>query len=129
MTNDDELDDDDDDVVCCLDNGRVGGKFVLCTQNFVLAHTKFCVSLHKILCDSYHRILCGSYTKFCVRKRCMRFLVMRKESIATSVTASATLCTVHMYLISESLNKVNLSVLLLLLLLLLLARSLAASRS
>ena len=42
----------------------------------------------------------------------MRFLVMRKESIATSVTASATLCTVHMYLISESLNKVNLSVLL-----------------
>ena len=37
---------------------------------------------------------------------------MRKESIATSVTASATLCTVHMYLISESLNKVNLSVLL-----------------
>ena len=41
----------------------------------------------------------------------MRFLVMRKESIATSVTASATLCTVHMYLISESLNKVNLSVL------------------
>ncbi len=42
----------------------------------------------------------------------MRFLVMRKESIATSVTASATLCTVHTYLISESLNKVNLSVLL-----------------
>ena len=41
----------------------------------------------------------------------MRLLVMRKESIATSVTASATLCTVHMYLISESLNKVNLSVL------------------
>ena len=41
----------------------------------------------------------------------MRFLVMRKESIATSVIASATLCTVHMYLISESLNKVNLSVL------------------
>ena len=41
----------------------------------------------------------------------MRFLVMRKESIATSVTASATLCTVHMYLMSESLNKVNLSVL------------------
>ena len=60
MTNDDELDDDDDDddVVCCLDDGRVGGKFVLCTQNFVLAHTKFCVSLHKILCDSY--------TEFCV---------------------------------------------------------------
>ena len=72
MKNDDELDDDDDDVVCCLlfvvccllfvvcclDDGRVGGKFVLCTQNFVLAHTKFCVSLHKILCDSY--------TEFCV---------------------------------------------------------------
>ena len=92
MTNDDELDDGDDDVVCCWMNvGLAGGKFVLCTQNFVLAHTKFCVSLHKILCDSYHRILCGSYTKFCVRKRCMRFLVMRKESIATSVTASATL--------------------------------------
>ncbi len=41
----------------------------------------------------------------------MRFLVMRKESIATSETASTTLCTVHVYLISESLNKVNLSVL------------------
>ena len=78
-------------------NGRAGWREVC------FVHTKFCVGLHKILCKSY--------TKFCVRKRCMRFLVMRKENIATSVTASATLCTVHMYLMSESLNKVNLSVL------------------
>jgi len=87
--------------------GRVGGKFVLCTQNFVLAHTKFCVSLHKILCDYFvwilHKILCekAMYDISRDEKRKHRHLC---HSICNP-------CPVHMYLISESLNKVNLSVL------------------
>jgi hypothetical protein len=36
----------------------------------------------------------------------------QKRNIATAVTTSATQCTMNMYQISESLNKVNLSVLL-----------------
>jgi hypothetical protein len=72
-------------------------------QNFVygphkilcMAHTKFCVIptqnfvwiLHKILCEK------AMYEISCDEKR----------KIATSVTASATPCTVHMYRISESL--------------------------
>jgi hypothetical protein len=36
----------------------------------------------------------------------------QKRNIATAVTTSATPCTMHMYQICESLNKVNLSILL-----------------
>ena len=94
---------DEHDVVWMMQRrSGVGGKLVLCTQNFVYA-TQICLIPTQNFMWILHKILC--------EKAMYEILVMRKERIATSVTASAIPCTLHMHQISESLNKVNLSIL------------------